>query len=491
MIEVVSTTTNTRSHDPVQRDEKVVIIDDDLTRRQSMESIIRFLGCIPTGVGCSNWRDSPGTTGSDVSFLIGRSATGIPLKTLISQVLNGNNSASVFVLDLDGDNEGVDFEEAEPSGFVLSIKYPLNYLELSKAFAQAQGRRGIREGKTVESTRLFRALVGRSKSIERVRNLIHQVGPTDATVLILGETGTGKEIVARNVHYFSKRRKQRFVPINCGAIPPDLLESELFGHEKGAFTGAITARQGRFELANGGTLFLDEIGDMPLPMQVKLLRVLQEQTFERVGGTRSISVDVRVIAATHRNVEDRIREERFRQDLYYRLNVFPIETPPLRERIEDLPLLLSELITRLEASGKGSFRPSAEAIKALSLYPWPGNVRELANLAERLAITHPFDDVHVRDLPSKFLPHDLSETVTVGMTTDRVQTSNSSAAPAQSALPREGMDLRDHLSKLEISFIGQALDDSRGVVAQAANRLGMRRTTLVEKMRKYGIRRQD
>jgi sigma-54 specific flagellar transcriptional regulator A len=234
--------------------------------------------------------------------------------------------------------------------------------------------------------------------------------------------------------------------------------------------------------------------DMPLPMQVKLLRVLQEQTFERVGGTRSLSVNVRVIAATHRDMERQIATREFREDLYYRLNVFPIETPSLRERVEDLPLLIGELIARLQGSGKGSLRLSDRAIDALSRYPWPGNVRELANLVERLAILHPFGVVDVKNLPEKFLPAGGAEAI-------RVQ------APAYipglqpeppahpdfdlPRLPREGMDLREHLSRQEISLINQALDETSGIVAQAASLLGMRRTTLVEKMRKYGIHRQE
>jgi sigma-54 specific flagellar transcriptional regulator A len=398
------------------------------------------------------------------------------------------------VLDLDGDSASLSFDE-DSAFFVRSVKYPLRQPQLANALEQGQifrdSRRRNREGQSIQ---LFRALVGCSRGIERVRHLIQQVAPTDATVLILGETGTGKEIVARNIHYYSKRRKHPFVPVNCGAIPAELLESELFGHEKGSFTGAITSRQGRFELANGGTLFLDEIGDMPLPMQVKLLRVLQEQTFERVGGTRSLSVNVRVIAATHRDMERQIAAGEFREDLYYRLNVFPIETPSLRERVEDLPLLIGELIARLQGSGKGSLRLSARAVDALSRYPWPGNVRELANLVERLAILHPFGVVDVTDLPEKFRPAGAPSEL--GAEAPAYVPGLRPEPPAHPdfdlpRLPPEGMDLREHLSRQEISLINQALDETGGVVAQAASLLGMRRTTLVEKMRKYGIHRQE
>ena len=249
---------------------------------------------------------------------------------------------------------------------------------------------------------LFRALVGQSARLEAVRRLIEQVANTDTNVLILGESGTGKEVAARSLHYRSVRRDKPFVPVNCGAIPHDLLESELFGHEKGAFTGAINARQGRFEMAEGGTLFLDEIGDMSLAMQVKLLRVLQERVFERVGANKSITADVRIVAATHRNLEDDIKAGRFREDLYYRLNVFPIEIPPLRERLEDLPLLLAEINDRLNRGRNTTVQMSPAAYAALKAHLWPGNVRELANLIERLGILHGGKPVALEDLPPKY-----------------------------------------------------------------------------------------
>jgi sigma-54 specific flagellar transcriptional regulator A len=328
--------------------------------------------------------------------------------------------------------------------------------------------------------------VGNSPGVVRVRKLVEQVANSDANVLILGESGTGKEVVARNIHYFSSRRESPFVPLNCGAIPSELLESELFGHEKGAFTGAITARQGRFELAEGGTLFLDEIGDMSLHMQVKLLRVLQERVFERVGGNRSIRADVRIIAATHRNLEDAIQEGRFREDLFYRLNVFPIHMPPLRDRRDDVPLLIEELIRRYQSEKRASLRLTHAAVQTLSTYNWPGNVRELANLVERLAILYPNGVVDVQDLPEKFRAN-------VGEAIASPKASNVEELPthplSMPRLPREGIDLKEHLSNLEVTLIKQALEESGGVVAHAAERLHLRRTTLVEKLRKYGLQR--
>ncbi len=375
----------------------------------------------------------------------------------------------------------------------LIITIPLKYVQLSDALHQAQlynlsGRQGGGGARNVE---LFRSLVGHSRAIRKVRQAMEQVANSEATVLILGESGTGKEVVARNLHYHSDRRDKPFVPVNCGAIPGDLLESELFGHEKGAFTGAISARQGRFELAEGGTLFLDEIGDMSMPMQVKLLRVLQERTFERVGSNKSINADVRIIAATHRDLEVLIRENKFREDLYYRLNVFPIDMPPLRERIEDIPLLVNELIARIEHEKRGSIRLTQAAMMALCQYRWPGNVRELSNLVERLVIMYPYGVVDVKDLPEKFrlgleAPAESSESSGTLLRFD--QPANLDVEVA-ARLPREGIDLKEHLNNLELSLIRQALDEADGVVAHAAKKLNMRRTTLVEKLRKYGISR--
>ncbi len=335
---------------------------------------------------------------------------------------------------------------------------------------------------------LFRSLVGSSRAVQQVRKLIEQVADSDANVLILGESGTGKEVVARNLHYFSSRRDKPFVPVNCGAIPGDLLESELFGHQKGAFTGAISDREGRFEMAEGGTLFLDEIGDMSLQMQVKILRVLQERTFERVGSNQSRTTDVRIIAATHKNLEQAISEGEFREDLYYRLNVFPIEMPSLASRVEDIPLLVNELVRRIEHEKRGSVRFSPAAIYALCQYHWPGNVRDLANLIERLAILHPYGVVDPADLPEKFraVEGDVPERYL-----DAMVGSQPTSADLDPRLPRNGINLKEHLSCLEINYIKQALADSGGVVAHAARRLGMRRTTLVEKLRKYGMQRSS
>ncbi len=330
--------------------------------------------------------------------------------------------------------------------------------------------------------------------------------------MILGESGTGKEVVAQTLHRLSSRCDKPFVPVNCGAIPGELLESELFGHEKGAFTGALNSRQGRFEMAEGGTLFLDEIGDMPLSMQVKLLRVLQERTFERVGNSKTIECDVRIIAATHRQLENEIKENRFREDLFYRLNVFPIDVPALRERAQDIPELVCDLVARLQVAKRGSVRFTQAALQMLMQHHWPGNVRELANLIERLAILKPDGWVDAHDLPEKFQQYQTSvgNVTTIAADAEALDDSeylgndildpnvflgysrqNGIGVPVIAQLPAHGIDLKEYLNDMETDLIRQALSECNGVVAHAAKRLNMRRTTLVEKLRKFDMSRPN
>jgi len=400
------------------------------------------------------------------------------------------------------------------SNIVGELTEPFKYPELARALHRCQEYVRHKPGNANQAAEAdFQNMVGKSTEVQNIRRMIQQVAPTDANVLVLGESGTGKEVIASNIHYLSSRHKGPFIPVNCGAIPGELLESELFGHEKGAFTGAVSTRKGRFELAQGGTLFLDEIGDMPLQMQVKLLRVLQERTFERVGGNKPIDCNVRIVAATHRNLETMIDKGDFREDLFYRLNVFPIESPALRERKEDIPLLLAEIISRFESrEGKG-VKFTEEAITSLMEHKWPGNVRELANLVERLVILYPNQVVNVQDLPHKYqhgefsnfepeYPDELLERDALNALfrdddfsfDDEEDSTAESAVVADSAnnvnvLPDDGLVLKDYLANLEIDLITQALDQHEWVVARTAEFLGMRRTTLVEKMRKYDISR--
>lgn len=335
-------------------------------------------------------------------------------------------------------------------------------------------------------------LDGHSKAVQRVGELIERVANTDANVLVLGESGTGKEVVARSIHTISDRSSNYFVPVNCAAIPQDLLESELFGHVKGAFTGAITNRKGRFELADGGTLFLDEIGDMDLNMQAKLLRVLQEKVFEPVGGTKPIRTNVRVIAATHRNLDDMVNKSEFREDLYYRLHVFPIELPPLRRRAEDLPALVYAITNKLRHDTGKEIKVTSDAMDVLTRYTWPGNVRELSNLLERLSILYPDIPVDAAKLPNKYSSNSGYKNVSeedsnLATYSESIPTtSNMGGLPP---LTSEGVNLKSQITSIEQFYIQQALEMANGVVAQAAKLLGLRRTTLVEKLKKYDLRR--
>ena len=326
-------------------------------------------------------------------------------------------------------------------------------------------------------------LIGLSADTQLVRRLIDQVAPSLATVLITGESGTGKEVVARQIHEQSGRNGP-FVAVNCGAIPEHLLESELFGHERGAFTGAVSARAGRFEQAKGGTFFLDEIGDMPTVMQVKLLRVLEERLIERVGSADSIPVDVRLIAATHRDLPKRIEAGEFREDLFYRLSVFPIEITPLRDRPDDIPLLVDEFVRRLCEEKSVSLKIADDAMAILQGYSWSGNVRELANLIERLVVIKPNGIVRARDLPWPIVERKEEPLPDREVVSSQL---NPISTHARVNLPRGGLDLKKYLAKIEQDMIHQALVESDGVVQRAAELLGVGRTTLVEKIRRYDL----
>lgn len=467
----------------------LLLVEDNDLQRQKFTAILEFVAQGTVKVTDSETALSMLDEHVE-TVLLGDCGSTERLTTLFNEIQSQSENMPIVLLLPEGSDQSLDKEMVQSAFAMLNL--PLRYSELSDLLQRAQvfslGRkRGSSGGVNLD---LFRSLVGNSRGVTEVRKLIEQVADSEATVLILGESGTGKEVVARNLHYHSARREKPFVPINCGAIPGELLESELFGHEKGAFTGAISARRGRFEMAEGGTLFLDEIGDMPMSMQVKLLRVLQERTFERIGGNKELKADVRVVAATHQDLETLIKEGTFREDLFYRLNVFPIDMPPLRDRMDDVPLLVNELIARMENEKRGSVRFTPTAMMALCQYRWPGNVRELSNLLERMVIMYPYGIVDVTDLPAKFRPN-----VTAG--DEEIPAINFGQHLIPSAdfqtprLPREGIDLKEHISSMECSLIKQALDEAGGVVAHAAKRLKMRRTTLVEKLRKYGLQRNE
>lgn len=325
--------------------------------------------------------------------------------------------------------------------------------------------------KTVKGQFSLGKLVSSSQVMKEVFQLISCVADTDSTVLILGESGTGKELIAQTIHSNSTRRQGNLIPVNCGAIPEALLESELFGHEKGAFTGAVASRVGRFELATGGTIFLDEIGDLSPPLQVKLLRVLQERTFERVGGTRTYKSDARVIAATNQDLESLVAAKQFREDLFYRLNVVPVLVPPLRQRVEDIPLLLQHFIAMFNERRQAEITGvSDEAMALLCEYPWPGNVREIGNIVERIAILKRRGLLEPADLPEKIrrLPSDQLPTV-----------------PA--AIPIGGLDLSRAVEEFENRLILEALERTNWVKSKAARLLQINRTTLIEKLKKKSL----
>jgi DNA-binding NtrC family response regulator len=317
----------------------------------------------------------------------------------------------------------------------------------------------------------FENIIGTSDAITEVLSMIERVAQSDSTVLITGESGTGKELIAKALHYNSQRGQEPFIPINCGAIPADLLESELFGHVKGAFTGAIANRTGRFELAEDGTLFLDEIGDMSPSLQVKLLRVLQERCFEPVGGTKTVQVNVRVIAATNADLELAVEEGRFREDLFYRLNVIPIRIPPLRERRSDIPVLLSHFMQQFNRTRNRNLTGVApEAMAMLVQYNWPGNIRELENLVERLSILKGNGMIEMHDLPERYRK--------VHMQSD----------PSKVEIPDQGVDFNTAVDNYENALIMRALEKTGWNRNQAALLLKLNRTTLVEKIKKKGLR---
>lgn len=367
---------------------------------------------------------------------------------------------------------------ATQSGAFHFLTKPFNVEELLSVAEKAVLQRQLQQENQQLRSELFGKykfdqIIGESEGLRQVLDLVSRVADSDSTVLVTGESGTGKELVARAIHYNSPRASQPFVAINCGAIPSELLESELFGHIKGAFTGAISNRVGRFEMADGGTLFLDEIGDMDPTLQVKLLRVLQERTFEPVGSTKSIQVNVRVIAATNRNLEKDVSEGKFREDLFYRLNVIPIAIPALRDRQADIPLLASHFLhhfNRSKSRQLTGFSPAA--MECLKNYPWPGNIRELENLVERLAILKGQGTIELHDLPVKY------------------QTGAAPVAASPEPVPDlpEELDFNSAVDQFENRLILRALEKTGWNRNQAAILLKLNRTTLVEKIKKKGLK---
>ena len=504
---------------------RVLVIDGDEQSAATLASVLQFIDFAPVCVGSAAALKLSDRRPQDwLAVIVGQEADQAALGRFIDWLKRDRHHPPLLVSP--ARQEAICEQFSLDRSACFALEQPVRYAQLNDLLRRAGL---VRMDQEAAATRLV-GPTGNSAPIRKVRRMVEQVAGHDTTVLVTGESGTGKEVVARAIHEQSARRDKPFVAVNCGAIPSELLESELFGHEKGAFTGAITSRKGRFEMADGGTLFLDEIGDMTLPMQVKILRVLQERTYERVGSNRSMRCEVRIIAATHRNLEDNIIKGSFREDLFYRLNVFPIEMPALRERLEDLPLLIDDLIDAMRRNGHGSVRLAPDAVHALRAYHWPGNVRELSNLIERLAVLHPHAMVGVAELPARYrqniaLPATPVAPLPVPAVADEEPlpiavnarggspsgsqglgssgfTAISSLPPLVSAsstyfpaapnqLPPDGVNLKDHIETIELALIKQALTQSSGVVAHAAKLLNTRRTTLVEKLRKYGLQRDD
>ena len=467
----------------------VLVIDDDETVREVLKIFLQAKGFEVTTA-------QDGQTGLDrfreekfdavLSDLVMPGVNGIEvLKGIIEQ----NTNTPVIMITAYGSVQTA--VEAMKMGAFDYITKPFVLDELHIILERAIGVSRLHKENLMLKMQLkkkynFKGLIGDSPQMQKVYEMIEKIADTDSTVMITGESGTGKELVAKTIHFNSSRSQGPFVPLNCAAIPKDLLESELFGHERGAFTGALSTRIGRFELAHNGTLFLDEIGELDPSLQVKLLRVLQEREFERVGGVKTIKVDVRILAATNKDLEKATKEGRFREDLFYRLNVIPLHLPPMRKRTEDIPLLIEHFVHEFSRKRKREpLKFPQEVMDCLMKYKWPGNVRELENLIERLTILSSGNVVAISDLPEKI--HQFT----------RPEIEDSARSPEISehqeeyaALPAYGLDLNTYVNNIERNLILKALEKTGGVRSKAAGLLGLNRTTLIEKMKKMGIEMQ-
>ncbi len=461
---------------------KVLVIDDDVYVRDALSNILTQKGFLV----------DKAENGLEGIKLIKEKDYDVLLVDLVMPEMGGVD----FLRELNRENVDVPSivitafasvdtaVEAMKLGALDYITKPFNIDELLVIIEKAikvyeLKKENINYRRQLQKIHGFENIVGNSPKIQEIFSLISKVADSDATILLTGESGTGKELIAKSIHYMSYRSKYPFVPINCGAIPKELLESEFFGYEKGAFTGAVATKKGRVELADKGTLFLDEIGELILPLQVKLLRFLQEKEFERVGGGKTLKVDVRIIAATNRDLEKDVLEGKFREDLFYRLNVIPIHIPPLRERKEDIPLLLNYFISKFCKKRK---RPvltiSKEAMRCLENYYWPGNIRELENLCDRLSVLVSGNKIELYDLPEKFITNNKA----MGGCVTKLDITASDFL-----LPENGFDLNKVIHDFERKAIVEALKKAGGVKSKAATLLGLNRTTLLEKMKKMHI----
>jgi two-component system response regulator AtoC len=453
---------------------RILFIDDEPGNRESLTLLLEREG----------YRVDAVDAGEKAMDLLARESYGVIITDLFLPGVSGidilkhvkEHSLPCNVILITGNATAETAVEAMKEGAFDYITKPLNFEKLKVLVEKAvEKSRLVAENlylrQQLRGKYKFEKIIGNSPAIQPVFSRMEKILHTDSTVLILGESGTGKELVARAIHFNGSRKEKPFIPINCGAIPSELLESELFGHVRGSFTGAVADKPGKFEVANQGTIFLDEIGTMPLHLQMKLLRVLQEQEIERVGSTRRTKLDVRVISATNSDLEQRVRRGEFREDLYYRLNVIPIHLPPLRERREDIPLLARHFMRKICSDMR---RPVLEltqgALKALENYEWPGNVREMENVIERTIALTDSDIIDRQDLPPQIGG--------VSQANDQL--------PAL-VIPDEGLDLTETIAQIELALIRQAMEKSHHIKARAADLLNINRTTLVEKIKRYGM----
>lgn len=451
----------------------ILVVDDEVAIRRALE---RFL----TGLGYQVWGVE---NAADALKIIHSEVIDLALVDLVMPEMDGvelvkkmksiNPNLVAIVMTAYGTITSA--VEAMKSGAYHYLTKPFELEDIASLVATGLEHQQLREENRYLKMQLkkkykFENIIGSSDSMQQVFGLIEKVADTDSTILILGESGTGKELVARAIHYNSRRSDKPLITVNCGAIPEELLESELFGHVKGAFTGAHSTKPGRFDAADGGTIFLDEIGDMSPKLQVKILRVLQERRFEPVGSTKTHEVDVRIITATNQDLEQAVKDGRFREDLFYRLNVIPIRIPPLRERRSDIPLLLRHFISRFNEENERSVDGFTDAAAmVLENYDWPGNVRELENLMERIIVLKGEGSIALEDLP----PH-------LKGVTEKFESGNI-------YIPSEGISFKEAVSEFEKKIIKQALEKTRGNKNRAASLLKLNRTTLVEKIKKMGI----
>ncbi len=450
---------------------KILVIEDDDSSREALLILLKSIGF--TVKGCSSGQDGLGVLSGEpfdivITDLFLPDLNGIDI---LSRVKESSPRTEVILVTGYGSAETA--VQAMKKGAYDYITKPLNIEELriiiDKALEKGQlVSENVYLKKQLREKYEFANIIGNSQAMQQLFSRMKRIIKTDSTVLILGESGTGKELVAKAIHFNGNRKDKPFIAVNCSAIPENLLESELFGHVKGAFTGAVKEKVGKFEAANYGTIFLDEIGTLPMHLQTKLLRVLQEQELERVGSNKQIKLDVRVVSATNVNLEEEVARGNFREDLFYRLNVIPIVIPPLRERIEDiLPLTKHFLEKNCRSMQRPIMHIDKEALEALEAYPWNGNVRELENIIERIVALTEGDLITLRDLPANIVKNYVEGTPT-------------SVTPA-------GIDMVAAINEIEKRMIGEALQLAGGVKARAAVMLNINRTTLVEKMRRLGI----